>query len=246
MKRAMTVLAVVLMAMGGMVQADWAPGDGHKMHFPQLPDPNGWDVDVLTDTVYDDFLCTGTGPIEDVHFWVSWFGDQVGEISWIDISFHGDVPAGVDMEYSHPDSLMYGDPLWYRRFTPAEWSIAPGGSGLQGWYNPQEPFVVIDNHQMYEQINITGILDPFEQEEDKVYWIGIHIGLVGTETAIGWKTSMDHWNDDAVYYQSPPGWNELLDPVTQESLDMAFVITPEPTCLALLAWGGMMLSRRRR
>ncbi len=24
--------------------ADWDPSDGHKMHYPQLPDPVGWDV----------------------------------------------------------------------------------------------------------------------------------------------------------------------------------------------------------
>ena len=24
--------------------ADWVPADGHKMHYPQLPDEAGWDV----------------------------------------------------------------------------------------------------------------------------------------------------------------------------------------------------------
>ena len=39
---------------------------------------------------------------------------------------------------------------------------------------------------------------------------------------IGWKTSQNHWNDDAVYMYNQ--WYELIDPVTQESLDLAFVI----------------------
>jgi len=37
-------MMIVLAGGTGPVRADWDPGDGHKMHFPQLPDPEGWDV----------------------------------------------------------------------------------------------------------------------------------------------------------------------------------------------------------
>ena len=36
--------AIVICACGMPAPADWNVGDGHKMHFPQLPDEDGWDV----------------------------------------------------------------------------------------------------------------------------------------------------------------------------------------------------------
>ena len=33
-------ICVLLIGTSGMALADWSPGDGHKMHFPQTPDPN--------------------------------------------------------------------------------------------------------------------------------------------------------------------------------------------------------------
>lgn len=42
MKKLIALLCVL--ALGGPALADWQPGDGHKMHFPQLPDEDGWDV----------------------------------------------------------------------------------------------------------------------------------------------------------------------------------------------------------
>ena len=40
-------------------------------------------------------------------------------------------------------------------------------------------------------------------------------------------------------------WRELIDPRTGISLDMAFVITPEPATLALLTLGAIAVLRRR-
>ena len=42
MKRLIAVLCVV--GLPALALADWQPGDGHKMHFPQLPDEDGWNV----------------------------------------------------------------------------------------------------------------------------------------------------------------------------------------------------------
>lgn len=57
-------------------KGDWGPGDDYKMHFPQLPDPTGWDVYAVaqlpgfSDVVLsDDFRCSETGWIKDIHFW---------------------------------------------------------------------------------------------------------------------------------------------------------------------------------
>ena len=67
----------------------------------------------------------------------------------------------------------------------------------------------------------------------------------------GWKTSgSPQFMDDAVWGDDFAGgvteWNELVDPQTGQSLDLAFVITPEPTSMALLGLGGLAVLRRRR
>ncbi len=94
-------------------------------------------------------------------------------------------------------------------------------------------------------MNIPQIANPFIQEEGTIYWLGLHIVPVNVGPEAGWKTSLDHWNDDAAYYYTD--WNELVDPITGESLDMAFVITiPEPATLLLLAVAALAWRRTRR
>jgi hypothetical protein len=69
----------------------------------------------------------------------------------------------------------------------------------------------------------------------------------------GWKTSTDHWNDDAAWADDPQSgsaqWNELL--IGGISRDMAFVITtPEPAAIygaaLLLGFAGLHGYRRHR
>ena len=60
------VLAVILV-WGGLALADWNPGDPYK--WLQMPDvtSNGVDVSVGAVGLADDFLCTSSGPITDIH-----------------------------------------------------------------------------------------------------------------------------------------------------------------------------------
>jgi hypothetical protein len=53
----------------------------HKMHFPQLPDPTGWDV--KAGCLEDDWECSETGYVTDIHFWGSWHGDMVEDIEFL-------------------------------------------------------------------------------------------------------------------------------------------------------------------
>ncbi len=57
-------------AAAGTAPCDWQRGDAHKMHWPQLPDlgATGVDVSLSRVTLADDFKCTATGPIRDIHF----------------------------------------------------------------------------------------------------------------------------------------------------------------------------------
>lgn len=244
------VLAVfaVLALIAAPVGADWDPVQAAK--WVQMPDPLGWDVDVTTDYVFDDWQCWGTGPVSDAHFWISWQADNIGQIDQVLLEIWDDVPAGADpntdITYSHP-----GVRLWQGGFDPSQFTVRPAGGGDQGWLAPSftQPEWNRPDHVEFFQLNIPKIDDPFIQQKGEVYWLGLHIlpaaGL--PQPMAGWKTSLDHWNDDAAYYYG--GWKELVDPLTGESLDMAFVLTPEPGTIVLVLLGvvGMLaVSRRAR
>lgn len=260
MKRFMLTICLCVFFTGSVGYADWFVGDDYKMHYPQLPDPFGWDIATgydaqtgITKVLADDWLCTESGPVSDVHLWGSWKGDIIGQIDTIHLSIHKDIPAGIDpaIQYSHPGEL-----LWERDFSTTEFlMIDPYGTGLEGWYNPNTGEVRREDHQTFNQINITNILDPFIQKEGTIYWLDVSVSVSGLPGTVppewGWKTSLEHWGDDAVWGDSNAAgtvdfWNELIDPLADPvvSLDLAFVITPEPTTLALLGLGSLLLRRK--
>jgi len=258
MKKVILTTCCVLLA-ANFALADWNEGDPFKMHFPQLPDPLGWDVNFMDPKVLaDDWACTESGPVSDIHFWFSSRQDLQFQIQNIHASIHKDIPAGADPDipYSRPGQL-----LWQRDFSPLEFRVREYGTGFQGWYDPNTGEYEPDDHLIIHQVNIVNIRDPFPQEADNIYWLDLSVkatGPGGTEPVqLGWKTSLEHFMDDAVWADMPwadmpaggiePDWQPLMDPITGETLDLAFVITPEPGTILLLLGGlGGLLFRRRR
>ncbi len=250
-------------------RADWDPGDAYKMHFPQLPDPNGWDVEFvsLTNKIGDDWVCTGTGPVSDIHIWLSWQNDNIesgglpGIIDNVGVEIYSNLEPDALLQYSRP-----GDLLWSRTFSATEITRRPYGQGDQGWYSPQlglQPVIAWNrpDHQFYEQLNITTIDDPFIQTEGETYWLVMWVDWIGTQNPAGWKTADttlypqpftdQHFMDDAVWYDYlEPNpllrWHEIVDPQTMQSLDLAFVITPEPMTLLLAGCGLLLMVVPRR
>jgi hypothetical protein len=242
--------------------ADWNPGDPYK--YLQSPDPTGWDVEIYgsNNTVADDWQCNGTGPVSDIHFWTSWAKDNIDgethpwgnvpgpmDLVWVGIA--ADVPAGTDKPYSHPGQL-----LWSRFFSwdQCEFTIRPYGVGDQGFTNKTSSNgYVPHDHQLYQQVNIANIDNPFIQQEGQIYWLeifGSWDGIeYGTNEAMGWKTSQDHALDAAAFYVNGSGWYPLDPqywpqpnpstpfPAPPYRFDMAFVITPEPSTVILFGIG---------
>jgi len=233
---------IVALVLGSPVIADWVPDDGHKMHWPQEPDTMGWDVMATAPIVLaDDWTCSESGLVTDIHFWGSWYEGHTGAILSFILSIHADIPADPpDIPYSRP----LDPPLWEMEI-PHDWVIAlPLTSETsEGWYDPSQGLVMPDNHYEYWQYNIflDQYLDEsemFYQEEGTIYWLNISAVVEGGEPQPlwGWKNSRSTLHmDDAVwaFIEEPPAWIEMRDPEEPAiSLDLAFVITGgEPSAL---------------
>lgn len=244
MFRKLWILAVPLLVLLIMpstpVLADWDPGDDYKMLFPQLPDPNGWDVSASNpgSPVADDWLCTETGYVSDIHIWGSWYEDNLGSTSIL--NFHLEIwsdqpvdPPGIP--FSHPLTLLWaGD---YGPASPPGTYIERryGEDSLQGWFDPVLPFFEPANHLETWQYNFfIPEEEAFIQEEGTIYWLVVQVTLADGSPFWGWKTTLDHFNDDSVFLDPTGQWVELYDPLEPGlSLDQAFVITGEP----LVDWG---------
>ena len=258
----LSIVAALLLA-GAPAIADWNPDDPHKMHFPQLPDltATGIDIDVANGWLADDFLCTETAPILDIHIWGSFANDilPTSGMDWMRFhaSIHADLPADDPANpytYSIPGEL-----LWSMDFCGPEhgpdngftWNLY--ADDIEEFFWDPATGVVTSDHQCYQYNLYINPDKAFTQIEDTIYWLDIDATAVCEDATFGWKTSLDHWNDDAVFVddgdpnQEPqelryPDWH----PDHPQSIDMAFVITPEPATMALLVLGAVVLLRRRR
>jgi len=215
------VISMLLIFGTGTVLAHWELGEDYKMHYPQLPNPTGWDVDFGWWRLGDDWGCTETGGVTDIHFWISWWHDQVQDIPFIKVEIWSNNPQGPH-GWSEPLDL-----LWQRTFYPGEFVVAGPWQGNQGWLDPPSTYYP-DNHNLYFQINIIDIDDPFEQTAGEIYWLVIQMPF-NEMWIVGWKNSLDYFMDHAVFTEDPQYDWWIID-----GIDFAFVITgeeiPPPEC----------------
>ncbi len=64
-----------------------------------------------------------------------------------------------------------------------------------------------NDHKQIFQCDIVDIPDPYVQQQGRIYWLVLSVWIrdpVGTH--IGWKTSKEHFEDDAVHGSPDTGW----------------------------------------
>ena len=246
-------ISIVVLLLGSVAVADWDIGDPHKMHYPQLPKVDGgWDV---MSSYYlflaDDWQCSETGYVNDIHTWVSFRQDEPVVPNTVHLAIWSDDPVGdAGIPGEDPDNTFSKplQPLWHGDRT--DWVMRWWADGPQGWFDPRDPAgtmvdpTVPDHYGVHQMNFYFDDSEAFWQDKDHIYWLEFTIQQP-VEVGIGWKESADHFQDDAVWRTEGGAWNELLDPETGASMDLAFVITPEPVTLAVLLIGGMALLRRR-
>lgn len=273
---AFRVLAVLLLSVVP-ASADWNPGDPFKMHYPQLPDLTTTGIDVLATVqppqfgnawkiLADDFRCTQSGPITDIHIWGSWlnnFEPGANQQPMFKLSIHSDDRSGP---YSKPGPQLWSEVIQPGFYQSRLYATVPMPG--ERFLDPNTGAVIGTDNAVF-QYNFTRFNDPFVQEQGKIYWLDVQAfvpgGTIETPT-FGWKTTnpleTPHFEDDAVFGDTagfngllldPPGWRPLVypaGPFEGQSIDLAFVITvPEPSTFALLgsvALVGLFLYWRRR
>jgi hypothetical protein len=276
------VLLGVVMFPGVPAQADWDPGKPAK--YVQLPDLSinptgavtGMDINAtwrlgtavppqpsfpFVKVLADDFPCTTTGPITDIHVWGSWLEDRFNPNTTFHLSIHADVPAGPNNPYSHP-----GEVLWKQDFSPNSYRSRIYATAQELFFDPNELGIMGRDTQVWQYNFAIPAAAAFVQQgtatRPMVYWLDVQAVVPGPEV-FGWKTAdpnlSPHFGDDAVFADSnlplsmggvligpapaPVFWRDMLypagHPYAGKSIDQAFVITtiPEPGTLVLLDCG---------
>jgi len=189
------------------------------------------------DGLADDFLCTESGPITDIHFWGSFLDDMFPQLPFqiFELTIYSDVPAGVYADWSMP-----GDILWQSYRFPGDYGVSQITDN-----NPEDFYWLInqyfwlpDNHlNCYQYDFYFPPESAFVQTEGTIYWLGIRDMTWDYSYYFGWKTTeFDYrWNDDATWLCDPPYfWCDIHYPPGHEfmeaSLDLAFALTTQADC----------------
>jgi len=219
----------------------------------QRPDLSSNGLDVKASDPYlilaDDFECNKSTLITDITIWGSWRNDYLppngADDVWFTLSIHSDIPASQSPNgYSMPNEV-----LWLKHFTIGEANVSIEREGInEGWWDPYyQEYLPIGDHICWKYVFHIPESEAFCQKGEPnkpiVYWLDVQAhpsGLV-SEAQFGWKSSINHWNDDAVW---APGsepytgtWNELRYPIGHplyyQSIDLAFAIEGNIPCITL-------------
>ncbi|MBS3767762.1 MAG: hypothetical protein KGY75_06560, partial [Candidatus Cloacimonetes bacterium] len=209
-----------------------APDDDCKMHFHQWPDTTELGIDVNATyplLLADDFLCTESGIINSIHLWGSWYNDDYTAPTF-NLTLWTDNPGGPDL-HSQPQTKV-----WEMFFSPDQYtdSLYHFADPGEYFYFPADGIIEPNaDHQIWQYDFIIPDSLAYVQEEGMIYWLGVQVFETG-EFNFGWKTSFNHWNDDAVYGLYDGGvWYELTYPEEHPyypySIDFSFYIDCTPT-----------------
>src|SRR6266436_200536 len=128
----------------GPAQAQTSPcPETNVLKFVQFPRTDGgfdvWDSGPWA--LADDFICTNTGPITDIHLWAGWLNDLVDFNTTFWLGIYEDVKAvtnGPVLIPSRPSTNL----VWQQYFSPGQYSQSLVAGGIGNFYNPEPPGIM--------------------------------------------------------------------------------------------------------
>ncbi|HWX21019.1 MAG TPA: hypothetical protein VN578_14050, partial [Candidatus Binatia bacterium] len=207
-----------------------------KFDQPPLLD-GGFDVwDSGPWVLADDFICTNTGPITDIHLWGSWLNDAYDPNTTFWLGLYDDVPAitnGPAIIPSHPGTNL----IWQQWFGPGQYlqNFFSGDAGQM--IDPGPPALIGGESKAYYYC-FYPTNPPIQQgtgAKPMMYWLAVYAQpSQGTASFFGWKSSTLQQYDISVHTQWPGGpppatanWVPTRAPNNQP-LDLAFKIVTSP------------------
>lgn len=184
----------------------------------------------------DDFLCEAPGRLTHIDVWGSWLGDNLpfgGDPTAVEfiLSIHEDIPA----DESPTGFSMPGEPVWLWNSVPGEFTAEIWQGWIEeGWMDPPEQYMFPADWTCWLYSFDVPPEGAFHQvgtpDSAIVYWLDVQARPLDHGTLFGWKTTLDHWNDDAVWGMGPEPymgpWDELIYPpmhqMAGQSIDLAF------------------------
>ena len=230
------VLITLLAACSARAQTQPCP-DTNGVKWVQPPQlDGGWDVKDSRNSIVlaDDFPCTTTGPITELHIWGSWLNDFHGTITNFWLGIYDDVPGVTNLASgivtpSHPGTNL----LWQQSFLPTQFAENPYKPAAEQFYDPTtQSFMGTDTYAWYYCFYPT---NPFVQQgqpnRPTNYWLAARAQLASDGSLYGWKTSTLTYNDAAVWGTVaanglPSGdWQAMTNAQNHQPLNLAFIIT---------------------
>ena len=230
------VLVMLLAAGSARAQTQLCP-DTNGVKWIQPPQlDGGWDVKDSRDSIVlaDDFPCTATGPITELHIWGSWLNDFHGTITNFWLGIYDDVPDVTNLTSgivtpSHPGTNL----LWQQSFLPTQFVENADQPAAEQFYDPTtQAFIGTDSYAWYYCFYPT---NPFVQQgqpnRPTNYWLAARAQLASDGSLYGWKTSTLTYNDAAVWGTVaanglPSGdWQSMTNAQNHQPLNLAFIIT---------------------
>jgi formylglycine-generating enzyme required for sulfatase activity len=182
----------------------------------------------------DDFICTNTGPITDIHLWGSWLNDQSATNTitfWLGL--YDDVPKSATNAYSHPGNL-----LQQQTFSPGQYAEGLWGTGPESFVDPANNLIgtyIGSDTLVWEYCFYpSNFTQSGSISNARTYWLAAFAQMPpGITNAFGWKTTTNVQHDASVHELWPgfgPGFNTnwlttaVYGTPTIQTQDLAFQI----------------------
>ena len=186
----------------------------------------------------DDFPCTNSGPITDIHLWGSWLKDQVDFNATYTLAIWSDVPSNGACSFSQPGQL-----LWTQTYSNGQYTLCLYTNQPEGMYDSYSATYKLPD---WEGIFSNLLYLSFDASPTNIfyqtgtptaptnYWLSVTVhSYASNPSYFGWQSSVTAYNDAAVAdWQG--SWSPMMNMPGAPGvpINLAFKITTAIVCVS--------------